>query len=389
MAQTAQIKYAGFWRRFLAFFVDTFILNLIGMVLQTLLGKNPIEMFLNMNSLEELQEFQNSASTTVISLMGLIVGLFYYSIFYVNYDGATPGKRLMAIKVIRDDGSKVTYPVIFIRYLSSFISPFIMGIGYLMVFWDRKKQALHDKIAKTVVVKTEENPKTFLAILLSLVSFLFFSFYMALSIYQSYRFSGELLKKNTGGSAGSSIRQYEGTMNLDAKVHYDKSMQLFEDMKAVQTDPKKVAEINDENIAELKKATELDPNNAIIWYELGNAYTWMSSSNTAFEEGIAAYKKAEELDPTNVIFINGLGDMLIQAGKYEDAILQFQKTFRITEESGYAHLSTANAYAQLGINDMAKEHYQKAIDVFTNQNSDGSYDDLILQARKGLAVVSK
>ena len=178
-------------------------------------------------------------------------------------------------------------------------------------------------------------------------------------------------------------------MNLDAKVHYDKSMQLFEDMKAVQTDPKKVAEINDENIAELKKATELDPNNAIIWYELGNAYTWMSSSNTAFEEGIAAYKKAEELDPTNVIFINGLGDMLIQAGKYEDAILQFQKTFRITEESGYAHLSTANAYAQLGINDMAKEHYQKAIDVFTNQNSDGSYDDLILQARKGLAVVSK
>lgn len=389
MAQTAQIKYAGFWRRFLAFFVDTFILNLIGMVLQTLLGKNPIEMFLNMNSLEELQEFQNSASTTVISLMGLIVGLFYYSIFYVNYDGATPGKRLMAIKVIRDDGSKVTYPVIFIRYLSSFISPFIMGIGYLMVFWDRKKQALHDKIAKTVVVKTEENPKTFLAILLSLVAFLFFSFYMALSIYQSYRFSGELLKKNTGGSAGSSIRQYEGTMNLDAKVHYDKSMQLFEDMKAVQTDPKKVAEINDENIAELKKATELDPNNAIIWYELGNAYTWMSSSNTAFEEGIAAYKKAEELDPTNVIFINGLGDMLIQAGKYEDAILQFQKTFRITEESGYAHLSTANAYAQLGINDMAKEHYQKAIDIFTNQNSDGSYDDLILQARKGLAVVSK
>jgi uncharacterized RDD family membrane protein YckC len=389
MAQTAQIKYAGFWRRFLAFFVDTFILNLIGMVLQTLLGKNPIEILLNMNSLEELQEFQNSASTTVISLIGLIVGLLYYSIFYVNYDGATLGKRLMAIKVIRDDGSKVTYPVIFIRYLSSFISSFIMGIGYLMVFWDRKKQALHDKIAKTVVVKTEKKPKTFLAILLSLVAFLFFSFYMALSIYQSYRFSGELLKKNTGGSAGSSIRQYKGTMNLDAKVHYDKSMQLFEDMKAVQTDPKKVAEINDENIAELKKATELDPNNAIIWYELGNAYTWMSSSNTAFEEGIAAYKKAEELDPTNVIFINGLGDMLIQAGKYEDAILQFQKTFRITEESGYAHLSTANAYAQLGINDMAKEHYQKAIDIFTNQNSDGSYDDLILQARKGLAVVSK
>jgi tetratricopeptide (TPR) repeat protein len=177
-------------------------------------------------------------------------------------------------------------------------------------------------------------------------------------------------------------------MSPEAKIHYDKSMQLLKEMRAVQTDPEKVKKLNDENIQELKKAAELDPKNAEIWYQLGNAYTWVSSTGT-LEDGLHAYKKAEEIDPNNVIYINGVGDMLIQMGKYEEAILQFQKTLRLTDKSGFANLSVAHAYAKLGIKDSAKEHYQKAIDIFTSQNATGSYDEQILQARKGIAEVSK
>jgi len=384
----SQAIYAGFGRRLLAYFTDFLIIFLIGMVLQTCLGKNPFLVFQNVKSLEELQQLQNSTSTTLTSLIGLIVGLAYFLIFYVNYDGATPGKRLMAIKVTRDDGSKLTYPVVFVRYLGNFVSAFLLGIGYLMIIWDKRKQALHDKIAKTLVVKTEAKPKTFLAIVIALIAILFFSAYMGMMMYQGYKLGLQQLKSNTGGFAGKSIKQYQETMKPEAKTHYDKAMQLFKDMRAVQTDPEKVKKINDENIAELKKASELDPQNAEIWYELGNAYTWISSTGT-LEDGLNAYKKAEELDPTNVVYINGVGDMLIQSGKYEEAILQFQKTLRITDKSGYANLSIANAYAKLGIKDSAKEHYQKAIDIFTSQNSDGSYDDQILQARKGMAAVSQ
>jgi hypothetical protein len=61
----------------------------------------------------------------------------------------------------------------------------------------------------------------------------------------------------------------------------------------------------------------------------------------------------------------------------------------LTDKSGFANLSVAHAYAKLGIKDSAKEHYQKAIDIFTSQNATGSYDEQILQARKGIAEVSK
>jgi uncharacterized RDD family membrane protein YckC len=385
---TSQVQYAGFGRRLLAYLTDFLITFLIGMVLQTCLGKNPFLVFQNIKSLEELQQLQNSTSTTLTSLIGLIVGFAYFLIFYVNYDGATPGKRLMAIKVTKDDGSKVTYPVIFIRYMGTFVSAFFLGIGYLWIIWDKRKQALHDKIAKTIVIKTDAKPKTFLAIVIALLTILFFTAYMGMMMYQGYKLGAQQQKNNTGGFAGRSIKQYKETMNPEAKVHYDKAMQLFEDMRAVQTDPEKVEKINDENISELKKATELDPQNAEIWYELGNAYTWISSTGS-LKDGLNAYKKAEELDPTNVVYINGVGDMLIQSGEYEEAVLQFQKTFRITDKSGYANLSIANAYAKLGIKDSAKEHYQKAIDIFTSQNSDGAYDDSILQARQGMAAVSQ
>ncbi len=37
------------------------------------------------------------------------------------------------------------------RYLSKFVTMFTFGIGVLMILWTEKKQALHDKMASTVV----------------------------------------------------------------------------------------------------------------------------------------------------------------------------------------------------------------------------------------------
>lgn len=45
------------------------------------------------------------------------------------------------------------YLLFFLReIIGKFLSAIILGIGYLMVIWNPKKQALHDKIAKTYVV---------------------------------------------------------------------------------------------------------------------------------------------------------------------------------------------------------------------------------------------
>lgn len=198
--------------------------------------------------------------------------------------------------------------------------------------------------------------------------------------------------KNSAVAPGFSMQRSVNEMKPEAKVHYEKSQLLFKQLKEVQkstgkSDAQIIAEtkkINDENISELKKALEIDPENAKLWYQLGAAYTWVSSTGS-LEEGLQAYQKAENLDPDNVVYINGVGDMLIRLGKYEDAILHFQKTLRLTKKSGFANLSVAQAYNKLKIYDSAREHYNAAIEIFTNENKNGSYDVLILQAKKELS----
>lgn len=206
--------------------------------------------------------------------------------------------------------------------------------------------------------------------------------------------------KQSDKSVGTSIQRSLDEMSPEAKVHYDRSQELFREMVRVQNSGKSDAEIvaetkklNDENITELKKALDLEPNNPKIWYELlGNAYTWISSTGD-LEDGLAAYKKAEELDPKNTIYIDSVGEMLIKMGRYEEAILQLQKSLRIGQEigdeSGFTHYRLGLAYAGLKIYDSARTHLQKAIEILTKNNSDGSFDDNILRAQKDLSNLPK
>lgn len=206
-----------------------------------------------------------------------------------------------------------------------------------------------------------------------------------------------IFNKSLGtNNPGVSIQRSINEMKPEAKAHYDKSQELFKQMRSIQKDSTKskeqiiieITKLNDENIVVLKKALEIEPNNAQLWSFLGSAYTWFTSKGT-LEDGLAAYRKAEELDPNNVVYINGEGEILLQMKRYEEAVLHFQKTLRLTDRSGYANLSVAHAYANLKIYDSAREHYQKAIEIFNAENTDGSFDDEILQAKKELSSLPK
>lgn len=210
----------------------------------------------------------------------------------------------------------------------------------------------------------------------------------------------ELFKKAASNSPGTSIQRSIDQMKPEAAVFYKESQQLFKQLRALQKDSSKsdayiVAEtkrLNDENIALLKKALEIEPNNPKIWFDLGNAYTWVSSAGS-LEDGLAAYQKAEGLDPKNIIYVDYVGEMLIKMGKYEEAVLQLQKSLRIGQdigdESGMTHYRLGLAYAGLKIYDSAKIHLQKAIEILSKNNSSGAFDDDILRAQKDLSNLPK
>jgi len=382
--------YSGFGRRFLAGLVDGLLMFILGFVVQSSLGLDPFQVF-RAESLEQLNKINQSSNNLLLTLIGFVLTVVYYLIFWVHYEGATPGKKLLAIKIVRDNGEKINYPHAFIRYLASFISAlsiFIFGLGYLWMIWDKRKQTWHDKIAGTIVVKTDKKPKILLAVFISLLTIFVFFGYMSALVVKSFMLGYQDSKKNTGNYERQSFKNSLKTMSPQAKVYYDRSQELFKEIKIEQNNPEKVKKINDENIEQLNKALEIDPNNAVIWRELGSAYTWISSNGT-LEDGLNAYKKAEDLDPENVVYINKVGDMLIRLGKNEEAILQFQKTFRLTDKSGYAYLSIGIAYKNLKIYDEARKNLTKAIEVFRGENQDGSYDDQILMAQKELANLPK
>ncbi len=76
-----------------------------------------------------------------------------YNVWMVGTYGATIGKMVMALRVTKDNGSKVSYSDALLREIAKYLSAAILMLGFLWVIWDKKKQGWHDKIARTVVIK--------------------------------------------------------------------------------------------------------------------------------------------------------------------------------------------------------------------------------------------
>jgi len=137
---------AGFWIRVVASLIDMLALGLVESALGSLLiragGIDP-----GWHDPEERMIMFTVAS------FGLVLG-YAYRVFFIGYCGQTPGKMAVRIKVIRTDGADVGYPRAFLReVVGKFLSKIILGIGYLMVAIDPRKQGLHDKIADTYVIR--------------------------------------------------------------------------------------------------------------------------------------------------------------------------------------------------------------------------------------------
>lgn len=308
---------------------------------------------------------------------------------WVNFDGATPGKKLMAIKITRGDGSKLNYAVAFIRILGYLLSSFVLMLGYIWILFDKKKQGWHDKIANTLVIETNEKPKMFVGIFLMIISmFCLFGFAGSVLLHGFKIGFEEASKKSSTIKSASSVQEIKDNLSDKSKPHYLKSQELFSQLRTAGDSIDAIRPIADQIIAEAKLAADAEPSNPFLWSNLADAYTWPNTLGTA-EDSLNAYKKAEELDPNNVIYINFVGDQLLNMKRYDESILQFQKTLRLTEQSGFAHLSLGKAYAGLKIYDEAKTNFEKAIELFKNQNNKGQFDDEILAAQKWSSSLPK
>jgi uncharacterized RDD family membrane protein YckC len=94
----------------------------------------------------------NLGSRQVVALFGLIIWEFVYFAYQWSLAGKTIGMALLGIRVVATDGDAITARQAVIRTLTLPLSFLLFGLGFIGILLNRDRHALHDRLAKTVVV---------------------------------------------------------------------------------------------------------------------------------------------------------------------------------------------------------------------------------------------
>jgi uncharacterized RDD family membrane protein YckC len=135
------VEFAGYASRIVAYIVDGILVGVLVWVIvffALLLGGGDLDIV-----------------STILIGAGVLVGLAYFPFFWQR-TGQTPGMQAMHIRVVRDkDGGPVGWGSAILRLIGYTINSIIFGlpIGWLWVFFDRRRRGWHDLIGSTVVVK--------------------------------------------------------------------------------------------------------------------------------------------------------------------------------------------------------------------------------------------
>ena len=140
--------YAGFWRRVLASIIDTLLFALIGGLIHfVFFGDESVNLIpLDANN---AFDFQIISSGNLIEQLIIILATVFMWIKFLG----TPGKLILGCHVVdAKTREAMTAGQAILRYVSYFVSTIPLGLGFLWVAWDKRKQGFHDKIAGTVVI---------------------------------------------------------------------------------------------------------------------------------------------------------------------------------------------------------------------------------------------
>ena len=134
--------YGGFWRRVFAVLIDyillMFVLGITAGVLSHVMAPAADQMLAERRA----------------ALLIIIVWWLYYALFESSRWQATPGKMVVGARVSDLAGMRISFLRATGRTFGKILSAIILGVGFIMVAFNPRKQALHDVMAGTLVIKT-------------------------------------------------------------------------------------------------------------------------------------------------------------------------------------------------------------------------------------------
>ncbi|WP_029889837.1 RDD family protein [Polycyclovorans algicola] len=140
--------YAGFWRRALAILLDVLMLQVVVVIVSF-----PIGLAIGYYLTGHVAPSDLEALYTVVSVgLALTLQWLYFALMESSALQATLGKMALGIRVTTLDGSRMSLGRASGRYISKYLS-ILSIIGFYLAGWTKRKQALHDFIVGTVVVR--------------------------------------------------------------------------------------------------------------------------------------------------------------------------------------------------------------------------------------------
>ena len=119
----------------------------------------------------------------------------------------------------------------------------------------------------------------------------------------------------------------------------------------------------DEAITCYKKATELDPDFASAYYNLGIIY----AAQGMLDEAVSAYKKVLTIKPDYYAARNNLATAYIKIRMFDEAITELKQVLGSNPDLPHAHFNLGECYFSQGNRGLAADHYYKAGVLFVDR----------------------
>jgi len=150
-----QVRYGGFWIRFVAVFIDGIIVSIPGIILGVIVGimaAVATNASGNSNNGDSATGAAFTGVQLLVELISFVITVGYFVYFWGK--GQTLGMRLFHLRVAdANTGQPIGYGRAALRYLGYILSVIVCYIGLIWAAFDSRKQGWHDKIASTVVLQ--------------------------------------------------------------------------------------------------------------------------------------------------------------------------------------------------------------------------------------------
>jgi uncharacterized RDD family membrane protein YckC len=156
--QAAVHPYAGFWLRFAAWLIDVILLSVVSNIIVLIFGMSTMnwQHILASNGSPTPEDLAPALGMIFrIMLISTVINWLYYAFLESSTWQGTLGKKALGLFVTDLHGNRISFGRASGRFFARIITSFTIGIGYVMIAFTEKKQALHDMIAGCLVFRRQ------------------------------------------------------------------------------------------------------------------------------------------------------------------------------------------------------------------------------------------